>query len=50
VDELYDPKKDVINREKHGLSLSAAFDLDLAAALGGADRSDYGEPRYRALW
>ena len=44
------PKKDVINRAKHGLSLAAAFDLDLATALVVPDeRSGYGEPRYRAF-
>ncbi len=41
----FDPVKDQINREKHGISLAAAADLEVLART-----SDwrYSEPRYRA--
>ncbi len=46
----FDPAKDAINRDKHGLSLTdaASFDFDAAVVLVD-DRFDYGETRYRAF-
>ncbi len=45
----FDPGKDVVNREKHGLSLARAVEIDLGSATVLADhRQDYGEPRWRA--
>ncbi|WP_425986108.1 BrnT family toxin [Brevundimonas sp. TWP1-2-1b1] len=45
----FDPGKDASNREKHGLSLARAGEIDLRAAFVLADeRQDYGEPRWRA--
>ena len=42
--------KDVANREKHGLSLAAAAEMDFAAARIIPDlRRDHGEARCRAL-
>ena len=46
----YDPVKDLLNQEKHGLSLAHAGLFEWATALIRADtRSDYGEPRFQAL-
>jgi len=46
----FDPNKDRLNREKHGLSLSLARELDWDAALLWIDdRQDYGETRVLAL-
>ena len=46
----YDPAKDAINRDKHGLSLSEAADFDFEAAVVLVDdRFGYGETRYRAF-
>ena len=46
----FDPNKDRLNREKHGLSLSLATELDWDAALLWIDdRQDYGETRVLAL-
>ena len=43
----FDPEEDRINHEKHGLSLAAAAEMDLAtAAIIPAERYDYGEARY----
>lgn len=43
----FDPVKDALNIEKHGISLARAQDLDiLSYALD--DRTDYGEVRIRA--
>lgn len=43
----YDPEKDLANRQKHGLSLARAKDMDILAILED-DRNAYGEVRYRA--
>ena len=46
----FDPAKDASNREKHGLSLQLATELDWEAALVWLDeRQDYGEMRMIAL-
>ncbi len=46
----FDPNKDRLNLEKHGLSLSLAEGLDWDAALLWIDdRQDYGETRVLAL-
>lgn len=46
----FDPRKDAINRRKHGISLARAADFDFEAAVFAVDdREDYGEVRYRAL-
>lgn len=46
----FDPRKDAINRRKHGISLARAEDFDFEAAVFVVDdREDYGEVRYRAL-
>jgi len=46
----FDPDKDAINRDKHGLSLGDAAMLDWdAAATWQDDRFDYGENRMRGL-
>ena len=45
----FDPDKDALNREKHGLSLADSEQLDLAAAAVIADlRYNYGEARFQA--
>jgi uncharacterized protein len=42
----FDPAKDVLNRAKHGVSLSLAADLEWdTALLWSDDRWDYGEDR-----
>jgi hypothetical protein len=49
VTSRYDPRKDVANLEKHGLSLARADDIDLGqAAIIPDDRRDYRERRWRA--
>jgi hypothetical protein len=46
----FDPAKDVSNQAKHGVSLSAAGELDWEAALVWMDdRFEYGEMRMIAL-
>jgi uncharacterized DUF497 family protein len=46
----FDPSKDAGNREKHGLSLQLAAELDWESALVWLDeREDYGEMRMIAL-
>lgn len=46
----FDPAKDAINREKHGLSLAFAAELDWDASLVWVDdRFEYGEKRMVAL-
>lgn len=46
----FDPDKDKTNREKHGLSLQRAENLDLDEALTREDkRFDYGERRWVAI-
>ena len=45
----FDSEKDRVNRQKHGLSLAAAAEMDFLAALVIPDeRRDYGEARFRA--
>jgi uncharacterized protein len=45
----FDPTKDLINREKHGISLAAAAEIDLESAIVIEDRRlDYGETRFIA--
>lgn len=43
----YDQVKDEANRQKHGISLERAGELDVLALLED-DRNAYGEIRYRA--
>jgi uncharacterized DUF497 family protein len=43
----YDPLKDDANKQKHGISLDRARDIDILALLED-DRNAYGEIRYRA--
>jgi uncharacterized protein len=46
----FDPAKDVTNKEKHGVSLSLAVELDWEAALVWVDeRFEYSEMRMIAL-
>ncbi|MFO1337203.1 MAG: BrnT family toxin [Burkholderiaceae bacterium] len=46
----FDPAKDRVNREKHGVSLAVAAELDWDAALVWVDdRFGYGEIRMIAL-
>ena len=46
----FDPGKDLINRQKHGMSLAEAERMDFSAALYAMDdRYDYGEERTQAL-
>jgi len=46
----FDPDKDVINRQKHGLSLADAERMDFDTAIYAPDdRYDYGEDRTQAL-
>jgi uncharacterized protein len=46
----FDPAKDAINQEKHGLSLALAAELDWDASLVWVDeRYEYGELRMIAL-
>ena len=46
----FDPKKDVANRENHGVSLAIAASLDWDAALAWVDdRFEYDELRMIAL-
>ena len=45
----FDPAKDRINLEKHGISLAAAADIDLNSAIVIEDRRvDYSEARFLA--
>jgi len=47
---VFSPRKDAINRRKHGISLQRAEDFDLTAALiFPEDSQDYGELRYQAI-
>ena len=46
----FDPNKDHLNQEKHGVSLQLAAELDWEQALFWIDdRKDYGEARVLAL-
>jgi len=50
VSVVFDPEKDRANRQKHGLSLARAEEMDFATAMIVIDdRFPYGEIRYRAL-
>ena len=45
----FDPIKDQINRQKHGVSLAAAAEMDLSrATIIEDERFDYGETRFVA--
>lgn len=47
---FFDPKKDLANKRKHGISLDRANDFDFDGALFKIDdREDYGETRFRAI-
>ena len=49
VEIEFDPAKDQINLEKHGISLAAAAEMDLSQAIVIEDsRVDYGETRFLA--
>jgi uncharacterized protein len=49
VEVEFDPDKDAINRQKHGLSLADAARMDLeVAAVTQDERYPYGEVRFRA--
>lgn len=45
---VFDPERDATNREKHGLSLARAVNVDFAIYLPD-DRRAYGEQRLRAF-
>jgi uncharacterized DUF497 family protein len=46
----FDSGKDRINRDKHGISLAGAAEMDIEAARIVPDlRRDYGEARFRAI-
>ncbi len=46
----FDPKKDAINKRKHGISLARAEEIDLDHAIFMVDdREDYGELRLQAV-
>jgi uncharacterized DUF497 family protein len=45
----YDPEKDRINRERHGIGLSAFAGFDEDPIVKIDDRRDYGEARFRAF-
>ena len=46
----FDPAKDQINRQKHGVSLAVAAEMDLGqATVIEDDRFDYGETRFVAF-
>lgn len=47
MEVLFDPAKDALNIEKHGISLSRANDFELIAVFDD-DRRNYGERRRRA--
>lgn len=44
----FDPSKNEINQQRHGMSLDRWSDLEIVAAMQD-DRKDYGEIRYRAF-
>jgi uncharacterized protein len=49
VEIEFDPAKDQINQEKHGVSLAAAAEIDLGQAIVIEDRRfEYGEMRFIA--
>ena len=43
----FDPDKNAVNIEKHGVSLARAVDLEIFAFVED-ERTEYGEVRYRA--
>ena len=46
----FNPRKNEINRAKHGISLTVAVEMDLEAALIEPDqRFPYGEARFQAI-
>lgn len=46
---VFDPAKDQVNREKHGVSVSLAAGLDWSTEIATQDvRRDYGEIRIKA--
>lgn len=50
MDIDFDPNKDRINQEKHGISLEVAEQIEWDTAMESSDeRNDYGEDRYTAL-
>ncbi len=49
MDIEFDPPKDEANRAKHGLSLADFSGFDATPLVVVDDRTDYGEPRFRAL-
>ncbi len=50
MDIEFDPAKDALNRDKHGLSLDEAAAFELGDAVVEIDdRYDYGEVRFRAF-
>jgi len=46
AEDRFDPDKDEINKARHGISLSRAFDIQVVNFVVD-DRFDYGEVRYR---
>lgn len=47
---IFDPAKDAANRDKHGVSLAKAAELEWESALTWPDlRRDYSEPRQCGL-
>lgn len=47
---IFDPAKDAANRDKHGVSLAKAAELEWESALTWSDlRRDYREPRQCGL-
>ena len=50
MDVEFDAAKNQANLAGHGLPLAAAVEMDLSeATVISDDRSDYGEPRFRAF-
>ena len=46
----FDPKKDTVNKRKHGISLARAEEIDFnRATFMVDDREDYGELRLQAI-
>ena len=46
----FSPRKNAVNRRKHGISLQRAENFDLTTALiFPEDSQDYGEIRYQAI-
>lgn len=45
---MFDPAKDKVNLDKHGISLARASDMQVFAIIED-DRFDYGETRFRAF-